>query len=101
MTNIQHLRNILEGYEIENTEEALEFLDAIEQDEAASKREIDNLERQAEWKKDEDQVFDNSDFVGLDTINWSLQNGNLKVQGQMENVIKSLQKQNCVAASYV
>lgn len=34
------------------------------------------------------------DFVGLDTNRWSLEKGNLKIQQQVEDFIKGLQKEN-------
>lgn len=49
---------------------------------------------------DENVTYDNSDFVGLDTINWSLDKGNLKVEQQMEAFIESLRKQNCVGVPF-
>jgi len=48
-------------------------------------------------KEDEEEVeYDNSDFVGLDTIQWSLENGNLKIQQQVESFIQRLQRENAV-----
>lgn len=100
--NIGHLRDILTKYQLEDTTEAIEFLDAIESDaedifiEMGEKdQEIKNLETDSDEESD-DPAYDNSDFVGLDTINWSLENGNLVIQQKMEYFVEALKKQNAV-----
>lgn len=100
MTNVEHLKSILSKYELENTEEALEFLEAIE-------NEVGDLSDQLKVKQEEcddltshlssfEDDFDNSDFVGLDTIRWKLDKGNLAIQQKMEYFIQQLKKQNAV-----
>lgn len=104
MSNIEALRNILSKYELEDTTEALEFLEAIEKEQEECtdtirtlREEVKDYENDDEDDSDEDEVeLNNHDFVGLDTINWSLNNGNLVIQQKMEYFIEALQKQNAV-----
>lgn len=95
-SNIDHLRDILEKYQLEDTTEAKEFLDAIEKEEIEYKDKISSLKEDMEEEEKEEVDLVNSDFVGLDTINWSLENGNLVIQQKMEYFIEALQKQNAV-----
>lgn len=104
LSNLKELRKILNEYQLESTDVAVEFLDAIEEDvdnvidelsKAKSEiRDYENDDLVEEEKEEVDLV--NSDFVGLDTINWSLDNGNLVIQQKMEYFIEALQKQNAV-----
>lgn len=41
---------------------------------------------------DELESIENSDYVGLDTIRWGLDNGNLAIQQAMEDFITTLKK---------
>lgn len=106
-SNIQHLRDILEGFNkthgIDLTE-AHEFLDAAEEEERKSEKALrvkSDLEERIRELEDEyeESVYANEDFVGLDTIRWDLQNGNLVVMQQMEGFIARLQHQNAVTPS--
>jgi hypothetical protein len=107
-TNTQHLRDIINGfaktYDIDISE-AEEFLQEIEgqifdlhdsfrvsEAEAGELRmKIEEMEEGSEWR--------NRSFVGLDTIRWQLERGNLKVQMQMEEFIKNLQIKNSATVS--
>jgi uncharacterized protein YlxW (UPF0749 family) len=44
---------------------------------------------------EENPNFEES-FLGLDTLKWTLTNGNFVIQQQMEDFIHSIQKQNAV-----
>lgn len=45
----------------------------------------------------EDELLEfNYDFVGLDTIEWRLEKGNLAIQQEVENFIEYLKKKNGV-----
>lgn len=96
MSNIQHLRDIITGFDIVDTEEALEFLDSIEDEREVADSRIKELENDVKELESDagDEDFKNEDFVGLDTISWSLKNGNLKIQSQIETFIAALKKQN-------
>lgn len=105
MTNIEHLKVILGNYELENTEEAMEFVEAIEKELEEKDTDIEDLkneyaESDMEDEDEKEAEYDNSDFVGLDTINWSLDNGNLVIQQKMEYFIESLRKTNCVGTTH-
>lgn len=107
-TNIKHLREIIEIHP-----EATEFLNAVEQELSDANDDARDWEKQCHSfesdcdDKDKEierleseienlQVSDNQSFVGLDTIYWRLESGNLKIQTQVENFITALQKQNAV-----
>lgn len=101
-TNIDHLRKILKDLKYVDSEkgtEAIEFLDAIEEEIKEKDQEISDIESGVEMEDEDDDKeaeYDNSDFVGLDTINWSLDNGNIAIQQQVESFIERLQRENAV-----
>lgn len=94
-TNIQHLRELVNN-NIESTHKAeiLEFIDAVQVDLVKKDKEIEELEDE----ELSEARYDNNSFVGLDTINWSLEKGNILIEMEMESFVKSLQKQNCATA---
>ena len=103
-TNIQCLRSIIKELTVSNAakeEEANEFLDAIEQElkEVDDKDdEITSLESKldesaAEIRELEEEAdLANVEELGLDTLRWELDNGNLRIQQEMENFIDVLKK---------
>lgn len=109
-TNIEHLRDILGKSEFESpiTKEAFEFLDAIEEEQTDYKDEIRELkndirDKESEIESLEEKVegleheeLDDSIFLGLDTLHYKLENGNLKIQMQLEHWCEQVQKQNAV-----
>lgn len=99
-SNIEYLKDIIVIFKAQNPaqgEEAFEFLEAIEEDLIDKEDEIIKLGREIdELEKMNHEAFENIDFVGLDTINWSLDKRNIKIEQQMETFIESLRKQNCV-----
>lgn len=109
-TNIEHLRDILGKTEFESplTKEAIEFLDAIEEEQTDYENEIRNLktevsEKESEIESLEEKVEGLEDeetvekvFLGLDTLHYRLENGNLKIQMQLEHWCEQVQKQNAV-----
>jgi vacuolar-type H+-ATPase subunit I/STV1 len=108
-TNIEHLKDIIKElkiYDSQKATEAEEFLEAIENELTDSEDEMQTIkERNAELNSEIDTLegggsYDNNDFVGLDTINWSLEKGNLAIQQRMESFIERLQKENCVGVPY-
>jgi hypothetical protein len=108
-SNIEHLKDIFA--ELKKThgidiEEAEEFLEAAEKELTDAEDEIINLKEDladANSSDDDENGNDvelvNSDFVGLDTINWSLQNGNLLIQQEMENFLLRLKHKNCASVA--
>jgi hypothetical protein len=95
-TNIDFLRDLINGFKVidfEKGEEAIEFLDAIQNELWEAGEEISELKSKVTEK---DPEYDNSDFVGLDTIHWKLDSGNLKIQQQMESFIQRLERENSV-----
>lgn len=102
-TNIQHLKDIVKDFEAFDpikAAEADEFLNAIQDELNEKDKEIMELDIKTEYLEDTEQDYDNRNFVGLDTVNWSLDNGNLKIQSQMELFIAQLQKQNMATAAF-
>lgn len=109
-SNIEHLREILNGFNkthgIDITE-ANEFLNAAEEEEREFvgaileakelKQKISDLEDELDGT--EEPEYDNSDFVGLDTINWSLEKGNLIIQQEVEGFILRLKHKNCASVA--
>lgn len=109
-TNIEHLREILGKTEFESplTQEAIEFLNAIEEEQSDLEDEIKNLKEEVREKESEiddleekieemdDEEFGSAVFLGLDTIRYELENGNLKIQSQFEHWCEQVQKQNAV-----
>jgi len=103
-SNIEHLKDIIGNFKsthLLDTTEAEEFLDSIEDDIKEMDAEIISLKadvmelEDADDDKEEIELV-NSDFVGLDTLNWSLEKGNLRVQQQVENFVLSLKNQYSV-----
>lgn len=101
-TNIDFLREIIDGFkaiDLEKGEEALEFLNAIQNEFWEKGEQISELQLAAKEEDEDDEKdpeYDNSDFVGLDTLSWKLDNGNIKIQQQMESFIQRLQRENSV-----
>lgn len=110
-TNIDFLRDILNGFaaiDSEKSHEGMEFLDAIQNEIWELSEE--KTEAADELKKAEEEISDlrstisnledNPDteefFVGLDTIYIGYQNRNLKIEQQVESFIQRLQRENSV-----
>lgn len=100
-TNIDCLRDIIKELTINNVtlqEEAFEFLDEIakemtEAEEAVQAAEASMTDAQTELRELEEEMdMSNSEELGLDTLRWELDNGNLRIQQEMENFIASLKK---------
>ena len=104
MTNIQQLKKLLTNLEDgEFRDECLECLEAVESDiddlETDYKDQIQTLESELDEAnteidnlKDTEPDYDNTVELGLDTIHYKLESGNLKVSQQLEsafNLIKS------------
>lgn len=109
-TNIEHLRDIINGFKVidsEKGEEALEFVDAIENElqdcggDTDNEKELEKAEERIEELEDEIRELKETPsteeyFVGLDTVYIGYQNGNLKIQQQVESFIQRLQRENSV-----
>ena len=97
MSNLDDLKKILAElrktpYDNKKIDETEEFIAAAISDAADYEKRIDELEDAAD-ENDNSLV---SDFVGLDTIEWRLQKGNLAIQQEVENFIEYLKKKNGV-----
>lgn len=105
MNNIEHLRSIIKHYASTgiDTTEAEEFIDAVEDEYndkvAGLEAENDTLQTELDDLKDqedqEDQEETISVFLGLDTLHYRLEQGNLRIQQQLEAWINNIKKQNC------
>ena len=99
MTNLQRLRNVIEnmqhnGKQNNKVAAALRLCDSVKDD-------FRTLAGKISAYNDGDTQLDdvtggefNSDFVGLDTIEWRLEKGNLKIQERMERFISNLKQDN-------
>ena len=114
--NIEHLKDILDKIKTSPTlelfEEAIEFIDAIESDTEDKpvirkiKKEIneneDKIEKLEERIEELEEELEESEsdfdevYLGLDTMKYKLDNGNLKIQMQFEHWCELVQKQNAV-----
>lgn len=104
-TNIYHLRVVMgelkkDCLNEQKMEEAFEFLNATEDDfKDAMKDKM--VKEDAEPDVDLDDIVWrsdlNEDFVGLDTIWWKLEKGNLVIQDKVEQFITMLKRQNGAA----
>lgn len=93
MTNTQALRNIIEGLKDEmlDTTEALEFIEAIEDQLDGKDERIKELEKDIEdmGEAEEKPAF-TSVFLGLDTIEYRLEKGNLEITQRVETFLNRL-----------
>lgn len=112
-TNVEFLRGILEelgkedmgtDYRIDKMNQGFEFVDAVEEELKDIVDLGDDIKKLEEEKRDlESQITemkDNPDtekiFLGLDTLHYRLEKGNLKIQMQLEHWAEQVQKQNAV-----
>lgn len=108
-TNLQHLRAVLdelknpcgEDFKSEKIEEAIEFVDAAEEDDINNKDEIislknkiNELEKEIGQHEDADTPSFRQDSVGLDTISWFLEKENMVIQQEVEEFIERLKIKN-------
>jgi len=96
MTNIDRLNDILEGNDI-----ALELLEKIESEMEnlqeqldGAEDEIKDLEREVDNLKDESISEDDLESIdlGLDTINFYFEKGNLQIRQQFDSLMEVLNK---------
>lgn len=99
-SNTEHLKDLLHKWH--NTEmpadisEAIEFIDAIEDEQENLKEELSNAELDLEnLQTPDDSIGLTSVFLGLDTLHYRLEQGNLKIASQLENWINNIKEQNC------
>lgn len=99
-TNEQYLRELLEkikGLLPQEGEEAIEFFDALideHNDELIEKNdEITKLKEEIEDVEESEEIsLTNTSELGLDTLHWELQNGNMVIEDLVEKFIESVQK---------
>jgi len=96
MTNIEHLRDILKKMELEKTDEALEFLGAIEEEVKDKGIKIESQGeyiRELELQLEEEPEWETID-LGLDELHFKLEKGNMVIKSKLEralNAINSIQ----------
>lgn len=96
-SNIDHLRDIIKRMVHTDKEEALEFLDAIEEEykDMVPKTEDPDEEEEDDLEEEErEPKYAHADYVMLDTVYWKLENRNIKIEMQMEAFIEGLKKEN-------
>lgn len=98
--NAKHLKKIIEELRKDDMgpsdlyNEADEFIEALDDEIIRLKDELDNVEGERdELKKETDGCNDlkSEDFI-LDTFRWRLDNGNLKIQTQVEEFVLKMKK---------
>lgn len=112
-SNVEYLRAILEElgkedmgdeYRTEKMNEGFEFVDEIEGDlkdidnlgDDIKKLEEENRSLESELSEMEDNPHEEEVFLGLDTLYYRLEKGNLKIQMQLEHWCELVRKQNAV-----
>lgn len=102
-SNAQHLKDLLtimKGILPKEGEEAMEFLEAIEEEIIDKGDEIRKLTREIDELEEDDDSEEaspsNESDLGLDTLRWELVNGNIVIDGLMESFIESVQKKYAV-----
>lgn len=114
-TNIDHAKNILKDLKChehgtdpfnEKMKEILEFLDfaadeikSLKDDLKKAEDDRDEFDIDLSNLKEAEPEYKHSDFVGLYTIHWLLQNGNLNIQSELESFINKLKIKNSVIPS--
>lgn len=101
MTNVDALRKIINDNNsfMSDSVEALEFIDAIEEeiidlkDERATLR-TEVVDRESEIRSLQDQPETTAVFLGLDTLHYRLESGNLRITQQLENLLNNIKHQN-------
>lgn len=91
MKNIQALRKLLRTIVSEDAVKANKLLDAVESDIKKLEGELSDALEEVD-----NSGFRNSTNLGLDTLNWSLENDNLAINQKMEAFIESTQKEYAV-----
>ena len=99
MTDIQHLRNILnefkKTYDL-NISEAEEFVDSIEEEFKDLEDQIDDRDEEIECLKDQLDEYegygavDECYHLGLDTVHVKFESGNIKIRSLVENAMKRI-----------
>ncbi len=100
-TNAQYLEELLitiKGLCPKEGKEAMEFFEEMKND---HETEIEGKEEKIKELEDEKEPeYDNESDLGLDTLKWSLENGNLAISELMENFIESVQKKYSVTTAH-
>lgn len=102
MTNADALRKIIQAADgLIDAEEALEFIDAMEEEITDLKDEVSTLETTVSENESEiENLKDNEEYeeinLGLDTLHYRLEKDNLKIKMQIDHWIAQVKKQNCV-----
>lgn len=94
-SNADHLRELINS-DSYSKDEALEFITAIEEEIKYAGYDLKQAEQERDLIQQEldDQPELTEVFLGLDTLHYSLENGNLKISQQMENFINGVKNQN-------
>jgi hypothetical protein len=107
-SNEQHLREILtsiKGLLPKEGEEAMEFFDALcteitDKDDELSPLTVKFIELEHKEEEDDDEPsYDNTEDLGLDTFHWSLEGGNIILQGLVDDFVTSVKKKYAMVAS--
>lgn len=99
-TNIEHLRDIINTWghdeiNVLDTTEALELLESIDEELVEANDEVKVLTTKVEEYENEEEENETTEvFLGLDTLHYRLEKGNLKVRLQLEHWINQVKQQN-------
>lgn len=89
----QQLRDELDSFQDQDVSEALSLLDAIENEHEEYKEEIEDLKEENDNLQDEIDNYPSLTSVnlGLDTIHYYLEKGNLNIQQQINSAFNTIQ----------
>lgn len=94
-SNYDHLRELCADHA--NYDEIFEFIEAAENEYGDKLQELKHAKKEIKDFEDEQEETIDMEVVnlGLDTLHYGLENGNLKITSQLETWINQVKKQNC------
>lgn len=94
-SNADHLRELINS-DSYSKEEALEFIAAMEEELTDEKQEVKDLKEEKDLLQEEidNQPALTKVFLGLDTLHYHLEQGNLRIQLQLEDFLNQIKSTN-------
>jgi len=101
-SNEQHLRELLmqiKGLLPKEGEEAEEFFESMIKDyDVTLGDRVDEIQKlkneisELEYEEPEEAEYENTEELGLDTFKWALENGNMVIEGLVQDFVQSVKK---------
>lgn len=100
-SNADHLRELINS-DSYSKEEALEFVIAMEEELRNTEEALKDEEAEKELLKNEIDNTPRTDkvFLGLDTLHYRLENGNMKISDQLDAWITQIKQENSTTVIY-